>query len=308
MPTLACNCPEPILLTCNGSTTIIPSTRLITTATRLANNKANRLSATGAFACTLFAAFGNTDHALAGRNFDWDNDPALLLYTRPPDGYASVSLVDARYLGVSDDPTIAGRQIAQALGRAAALPFDGMNEYGLFVGMAAVPDSPLPHDANKPTIGSLCAMRSMLDHARNVAEALELIKKYNIDFGGGPQVHYLLADASGHSAVVEYKDGALHVLPNQQPWQAATNFYLTDSSSLDQQACWRYRTAGAQLSDARGALSPEQGMRLLQQVAQTSGDYPTLWSAVYDLHSGDVRIALSRQYTHTHTFKLDMKR
>src|SRR5450759_2327014 len=119
------------------------------------------------FACTLFAAFGNGDRALAGRNFDWDNDPALLLYTRPPDGYASVSLVDVRYLSVSADNALAATQIAQQLARASSIPFDGMNEYGLFIGMAAVPGSALPYDPAKPTIGSLCAIRIMLDHARN---------------------------------------------------------------------------------------------------------------------------------------------
>jgi Flp pilus assembly protein TadD len=29
-----------------------------------------------------------------GRNFDWDFSPALLLFTNPPDGYASVSRGD----------------------------------------------------------------------------------------------------------------------------------------------------------------------------------------------------------------------
>jgi hypothetical protein len=259
------------------------------------------------FGCTLFAAFGNGDRALAGRNFDWDNDPALLLYTRPPDGYASVSLVDVRYLSVSADNALAAAQIAQQLARASSIPFDGMNEYGLFIGMAAVPGSALPYDPAKPTIGSLCAIRIMLDHARNTAEAVELIKKYNIDFAGGPQIHYLLADASGHSAVVEFKDGALSVLENHQPWQAATNFYLTASSDADQQACSRYHDASTLLSTANGVISPEQGMSLLQQTAQFNADYETVWSALYDLHTGDVRIAMSRQYTNTHFFRLDMR-
>jgi hypothetical protein len=259
------------------------------------------------FACTLFAAFGNGDRALAGRNFDWSRDPALLLYAHPPDGYASVSLVDVRYMGVSSDSTLAPTQIAQRLDRAAALPIDGMNEYGLFVGIAAVPGSEAPNDPAKPTIGSLCATRMMLSHARNTAEAVELLKKYNIDFGGEPQVHYLLADASGHSAVVEYIDGALSVLPNQKPWQAATNFYLTASTAADQQACWRYQDVSALLSSTNGAISPQQGMGLLQQTAQYGSDYETIWSALYDLRTGDVRIAMSRDYTNTHTFKLDMK-
>ena len=265
------------------------------------------------FACTLFAAYGDGNraqavrNALAGRNFDWSHSPTLLLFTRPADGYASVSMVNAEYLGVGPKDTNAVSQIERQLDRAAMLPFDGMNEYGMFVGMAAVPDSTPPNDPAKPTIGSLCAIRLILDHARNIAEATDLLSKYNINFGGGPQIHYLLADATGHSAVVEYQDGAMTVLLADQPWQVATNFYLKSSSEADQQACWRYSGVSAQLSEAKGNISPEQGMGLLSLAAQTSGDYPTQWSALYDLRTGDVNIAMSRNYTNTHSFKLPMR-
>ena len=35
-----------------------------------------------------------------GRNFDFDDHPALLLHHRPPGAYRSISLVDIAYLGV----------------------------------------------------------------------------------------------------------------------------------------------------------------------------------------------------------------
>ncbi len=45
-----------------------------------------------AWACSLFAAYGDPDEMLYGRNFDWDFSPALLLFMDPPGGYASVSM------------------------------------------------------------------------------------------------------------------------------------------------------------------------------------------------------------------------
>jgi len=51
-------------------------------------------SALPAFACSLFAAFGDAETRLYGRNFDWDYSPALLLYAHPDNGYDSVSMVD----------------------------------------------------------------------------------------------------------------------------------------------------------------------------------------------------------------------
>ena len=47
--------------------------------------------------CSLFAALGDTQHMVFGRNFDWDVSPAVLIFTHPADGYASL-LTDASCL------------------------------------------------------------------------------------------------------------------------------------------------------------------------------------------------------------------
>ena len=56
------------------------------------------------WACSLFAALGDPESRLFGRNFDWRYSPALLLFTDRPvgGGYASVSMVDIAYLGFGD--------------------------------------------------------------------------------------------------------------------------------------------------------------------------------------------------------------
>ncbi|MGD8466330.1 MAG: hypothetical protein PVI09_20930, partial [Anaerolineae bacterium] len=95
------------------------------------------------WACSLFAALGDEGAMLYGRNFDWRFSPGLLLFTEPPDGYASVSMVDIEYLGfgAGNAENLADREPEdlQDLLYAPWLPFDGMNETGLAVGMAAVP-------------------------------------------------------------------------------------------------------------------------------------------------------------------------
>jgi hypothetical protein len=53
------------------------------------------------WACTCFSARNEHGSQLLGRNFDWENHPALLLFTDPPGRYASVSMVDISYLGYS---------------------------------------------------------------------------------------------------------------------------------------------------------------------------------------------------------------
>jgi hypothetical protein len=92
-----------------------------------------------------------------------------------PDGYASVAMVDISYLGFRGErgEIIAEMPLVEraALLYAPYLPFDGMNEHGLVVGMAAVSPSPMPVDPDHETLGSLEIMREVLDHARTVDEA-----------------------------------------------------------------------------------------------------------------------------------------
>jgi penicillin V acylase-like amidase (Ntn superfamily) len=138
--------------------------------------------------CSLFAAFGDKRHMVFGRNFDWDFSPAVLLFTQPTNGYSSVSMVDITYLGYDthDVASLASSEKRDLLLRAPLIPFDGINEYGLTVGMAAVPGSPGPApDPGKQTVGSLRIIRLMLDHAQTVDKAIAVIRQYNIDFEGG---------------------------------------------------------------------------------------------------------------------------
>ena len=133
-----------------------------------------------AAACSLFAAFGQPGDMLYGRNFDWDFSPALLLFTDPPNGFASVSMVNLTFLGISPaavksltDLPVGERT---ALLSAPSMPFDGMNEYGLAVAMAAVPDAyqdAASYDPLKPSIGSIGIIREILDHARNRRELVQ---------------------------------------------------------------------------------------------------------------------------------------
>ncbi len=66
----------------------------------------------------------------------------------------------------------------------------------------------------------------MLDNSKNVPDAIELFGQYNIDMAGGPPLHYLLSDAAGSSALLEYYQGKLIVIPNNKTWQGATNFLM----------------------------------------------------------------------------------
>lgn len=256
------------------------------------------------WACSLFAAMGDPGNGHYGRNFDWEFSPALLLYTNPGDGYASVSMVDIAYLGFAGDAArdVADQPLAQrrALLLAPWLPFDGMNEAGLAVGMAAVPPGNVPPDPAKPTVGSLEVIREMLDHAGSVAQAIAIIQATNIDFAGGPPLHYLVADRSGSAALIEFHDGQAHILPNEAPWHQATNFLLAEAGDAATGQCSRYDRIGQELARTQGKMTAAEAMTLLSTVAQPH----TQWSVVYGLDSLQVQVSMGRQYEGVHRFNL----
>lgn len=63
----------------------------------------------------------------------------------------------------------------------------------------------------------------VLDKAATVEEAIELLKQYNIYFSGGIECHYLIADASGHSVIVEYVNQELCVVEAVQSKKRITS-------------------------------------------------------------------------------------
>jgi hypothetical protein len=262
--------------------------------------------------CSLFAALGDPAMRLYGRNFDWRFSPAVLLFTDPPDGYASVSMVDIAYLGFSglrakgltDLPLLE----RQALLVAPALPFDGMNEQGLAVGMAAVPPGEMHPDANKKTIDELVAIREILDHAATVDEAVDILSSYNIDMGNVP-LHYLIASASGNSALVEFYRGRMVVFRNEHPWQLATNFLVASTDGDTHGHCARYDHIDQRLQVTGGQQTTQGALGLLADVSQVDpqAQSNTQWSIVYDMTNGDISVVMGREYSGgVHTLQLNL--
>lgn len=245
-----------------------------------------------AWACTCFSAKTEGGSQLFGRNFDWEDHPALLLFTDPPGRYASVSMVDISYLGYTkdDDP----RKNPGGLMQSPLLPFDGMNEQGLAIGMMALSAADGPNDPHKQTVGSLMIIRLMLDHAKDVKEAIAIFKYFNIDFQGGPPLHYFITEPSGKSVVVEFVNNTLSVLPNTQSWQVATNFILTGLSTANSRAsCWRYDRVWETLEMEATLASPSKALSLLEDVSQPN----TIWSVVYNTSSLDFLVVMEKVRT-----------
>ncbi|GIH99991.1 linear amide C-N hydrolase [Planobispora takensis] len=252
------------------------------------------------WACSVFAVppSAGGGRPLFGRNFDWYSNPAVIVHADPPDGYASVSTVDLAYfLGGSTPPDLADPQDRRRMAHAVLAPFDGVNEKGLAVGMAAMPEGGLPAaTAEKPDLGSGRIMRTMLDKAATVEEAVAIMRRYDVDFTVGPQIHYLIADARGGAVVVEHARGRVNVIEDR----VLTNFTMTGTGERERAADHRYNTLDTGLPTARDW---RDGMDLLRRVAQEH----TRWSVVYDQSDGTARVVTAKRWDRVHTIPLTQR-
>lgn len=246
------------------------------------------------FACTLFAASAPDGSALVARNFDWDPGPASVMESTLSSGRQTLAVTDLRYSGIESESDLDDQTKAAGLGRAEAYAFDGINDAGVFIGLAADYQAEPNVASGRKWIGGLSIQRMVLDHAESLEDALDLFDDHNVDFTGGPGLHYLLADRSGAKAVVEFDAGTMQVIrpPQGQPWMCLENFHMSTTPADQRSGQRRYSTCADTLSSAEGKVSVDEAVGLLDDVRQSH----TQWQSVYDLSKGTLRVIAEKSH------------
>ncbi len=265
------------------------------------NPHTNITSGNDIFGCTIFTVKNQKDEVLFGRNFDWYSHPCTLVYTSPKGAYSSVSMVDLYYIGISNIP-FSGDDVNnnKHLLSVPYIPLDGVNECGVAIGVMSLPIAESASDTDKKTISSLGVVRLVLDYAANVDEAVSLISKYNIYFQKMVPIHYMISDSSGKSVIVEYVEGKMNVIKNDQPWQVSTNYVLSGYDNAGRGKD-RYNLAEKKLTDTHNTITKASAMDILQDVSQ---DGSTIWSIVYDLKKKDFDLCVNRKYNRVYSSSL----
>lgn len=267
-------------------------------------------------ACASFTAQLENGHQVFARNYDYAKTNTCIVYTDPGQGrHASVSTVDLQFLGLDVDQDVTGLMDKITCLAAPYIPFDGMNEAGVSCGIYMTyqgPDASVAtaQDTEKPDITSTTLLRLILDYADTVEEAVELAEAYDLHDSATSSYHYMVADASGRSAILEWVAGTdatdtdgsarqLRVTYNDQDalalspeWQVVTNFVVVPEyyeNEADRKGVDRYQHLQQQLDQADGLLpDADAALDLLAQVGRRSwknddGNGCTVHSVVYDL-------------------------
>lgn len=244
--------------------------------------------------CSTVFLHSPNGQVLFGRNLDYSHDACLIVRVHHGDELRSIAVLDLHYLNLDRDDLEESSLIERIpLLFAPYYLQDGMNQHGVAVADMSVQGVKPPYDGTRPNILHSTAMRLILDYAKNVDEAVEILKQYNIHFVA-ETCHFMIADAGGKSVVVEFVDGETKVTPAKATWQVCTNDQIHGASEADCDAnCERYRTASDALADAASTASVDNVMGVMKSVSKQDW---TMWSSVYDLSARKLRFAYRQHY------------
>ncbi|MFR3791861.1 MAG: carcinine hydrolase/isopenicillin-N N-acyltransferase family protein [Blautia massiliensis (ex Durand et al. 2017)] len=272
--------------------------------------------------CSAFTSVTPEGDRLFARNYDFSKTNTMVVFTEQNEGrHASISTVDLQFLGVDVDKNMESLMDKIICLAAPYAPLDGINDAGVSCGIfmsyqGGEKTMPTDQDTDKPDFTSTTLLRLILDYADSVEEAVEIASSYDLHDSANTSYHYMVADSTGKSAILEWTNGTdltdndgsqrtLKVIYNDQDsnigereaasdYQLITNFilqpgYYDDSPAEEKKGADRYDRLYEELQKTDALLPDEQAaMDLLQIVGRRSWDNDddngcTVHSVVYNL-------------------------
>lgn len=298
---------------------------------------------TSSIACSAFTADTQSGDRVFGRNYDFSATNTAIVYTDPGEGrHASYSTIDLSFLGLDADKDV--ETIGQKFLTLAApyVPLDGINDAGVACGIfmsyqGEGKGTPTDTQTDRPDITSTTLLRLILDYADSVEDAVALAQQYDLHDSASSCFHYMVADSTGRSAILEWvgtdadhdADGAqrqLNVLWNDTDalsdsadWQVVTNFIKTpgyyDGTAAERKGLDRYEHLAAALRETDGIVADKDAaMDLLASVGRRTwnnddSNSNTVHSVVYDLTDKSVLWVGNEHYgEEAYTFEFQLGR
>lgn len=239
------------------------------------------------FACSTFLLNKN-GQLVFGRNYDWVSGNGIMLVN--PAGLQKSSFVPGNV--VAGWTSLYGSISFNQFGK--EFPHGGMNEKGLVVELMWLQGTSYPATDQRDAVNELQWIQYQLDNCASIEEVIATDKKIRIDRNNAAPLHYLIADASGKAATIEFLDGKMVVHQGSElRYPVLTN--STYASSLQQldpatrskeysNSFDRFTKACNMLQQyqaGNSAVAPvDYAFTMLNKVSQANY---TRWSIVYDI-------------------------
>jgi penicillin V acylase-like amidase (Ntn superfamily) len=254
-------------------------------------------------ACTTFFLHAK-GQMVFGRNYDWITDAGMVYTNLKGLSKTSLKTADGEPITwTSKYGSITFNQYGKEF------PTGGMNEKGLVVELMWLDETRYPSPDSRPSISVLQWIQFQLDNCSTVEEVIATDKMLRITTTGTP-LHYLVADASGNAATIEWLEGKLvssassdltpPVLTNsvykesvsyyKKASSASGNAFAFGNNSLQRfdEACQMIRQYQSQNMDTPPV---DYAFNILSNVSQGAA---TKWSIVYDITQRKIHFRTNR--------------
>lgn len=272
--------------------------------------------------CASFTAETAEGDKLFARNYDFNETNVCIVTTDGGNGrHATISSVDLQFLGLNRFKDVDGLMEKITCLAAPYAPLDGINDAGVSCGIymsyQGTPRTiPTNQDTGRPDVTSTTLIRLILDYADDIEEAIEIAKSYDLHDSANSSYHYMVADSSGRSAILEWvnltdrydndgakrelvviyndEDEAAGLLEADADYQCVTNFivapgYYDGAPSKPKNGYDRYAKLYHSLNAVGGVVQDEdEAMNILLGVGRRlwnndDGNGCTVHSAVYNM-------------------------
>ena len=273
------------------------------------------LAAGTARACTTFV-LQSTNHLYFGRNLDWFSEDGLVI-VNPRQVQKSAIVMS----GSSPAKWVSKYGSVTFNSGGWELPTGGMNEAGLVVECMWLNETQYPAPDSRAALNSLQWIQYQLDNCQTVEEVIATDQKIRVETGGlrAPQ-HYLVCDAAGNCAVIEYLNGKTichrgkqlfcRALANEPYAVAAGDARLHPTAgepgkklSGDPQF-WRFERAAARAAAFQSG-TPRENLDYAFEVLQEVSEDDTVWRLVYDVTARQIHYCT---LSHPGVRTLDLKK
>lgn len=246
---------------------------------------------------TFFARTPEGDYIMA-RNYDTTVSIPFVLKTNSKNGYKTIGMADLHNLGWNNSDLISKLTALSA----PYYTFDGINENGVAVAALSVPEGSRSEIIdNKITLYDYAVIRFTIERAKNVEDAIKQLSQYSIKMEEKYPSHYMIADAAGNCAVIDYVDGSMKVIEKEGNYQIATNMLLYNNDQHLGYSANRYKALEEALAEKEGIVSIEDAFKILEANTMPG---EAKWSSIYNLTDKAMYVEFYGDYENTYIYQL----
>lgn len=241
--------------------------------------------------CTVFTGVEKVTKVLA-KNYDCFIDGGMIFTNRRNMSKKSlVRPLEKEFSWISKYGSVTFSQSGKGM------PSCGINEKGLIVEQATLPDTIYPDKDERAEISCLEAIQYLLDMCETVEQTVKVFRHFRIS-NNTVHIHCFLMDKYENKGIIEFLNGTINYISLNDKLPIITNSIYEDictykgkySSEYEKNSFLRFQIVKSELQKG-GQMTIDRAFAILKKAKRAD----TIWSIVYDLKQDRIYFKYGKQ-------------